>query len=61
MDGVESAPSPLDIRCKHEVRRVANGELAGVKQAYGDVQVLRDGDLEVCDGEFMVFGLTLAC
>jgi len=34
---------------------VANVELAGVQKAYGDVQVLRDIDLEVRDGEFMVF------
>ncbi len=40
---------------------MANVELAGVQKAYGDAQMLRDGDLEVCDGEFMEFGLTLAC
>jgi multiple sugar transport system ATP-binding protein len=34
---------------------VANVELAGVQKAFGDVQVLRDIDLEVHDGEFMVF------
>jgi multiple sugar transport system ATP-binding protein len=34
---------------------VANVELAGVQKAFGDVQVLRDIDLHVRDGEFMVF------
>jgi multiple sugar transport system ATP-binding protein len=34
---------------------VANVELTGVQKAFGDVQVLRDIDLEVRDGEFMVF------
>ena len=46
---------PLYILYKQEVCRVANVELAGVQKAYGDVQVLRDIDLEVRDGEFMVF------
>ena len=30
-------------------------ELSGVQKAFGEVQVLRDIDLEVRDGEFMVF------
>jgi multiple sugar transport system ATP-binding protein len=34
---------------------VADVRLAGVQKAYGDVQVLRDINLEVRDGEFMVF------
>jgi len=34
---------------------VADVVLAGVQKAYGEVQVLRDIDLEVRDGEFMVF------
>ncbi len=34
---------------------MANVELAGVQKAFGDVQVLRDIDLHVRDGEFMVF------
>jgi multiple sugar transport system ATP-binding protein len=34
---------------------VAEVRLAGVQKAYGEVQVMRDIDLEVRDGEFMVF------
>ena len=34
---------------------VAEVRLVGVQKAYGDVQVLRDIDLEIRDGEFMVF------
>ena len=34
---------------------MANVELAGVQKSFGDVQVLRDIDLVVRDGEFMVF------
>jgi len=34
---------------------VAAVQLTGVQKAFGDVQVLRDIDLEVRDGEFMVF------
>jgi multiple sugar transport system ATP-binding protein len=46
---------PLYILYKQEASRVANVELAGVQKAFGDVQVLRDIDLDVRDGEFMVF------
>jgi multiple sugar transport system ATP-binding protein len=35
--------------------RVAGVRLVKVQKAYGDVQVLRDIDLEIRDGEFMVF------
>jgi multiple sugar transport system ATP-binding protein len=45
----------LYILYKQEASRVANVELSGVQKAFGDVQVLRDIDLEVRDGEFMVF------
>ncbi|HET9820908.1 MAG TPA: sn-glycerol-3-phosphate ABC transporter ATP-binding protein UgpC [Burkholderiaceae bacterium] len=34
---------------------MANVVLSGVQKAFGEVQVLRDIDLEVRDGEFMVF------
>jgi multiple sugar transport system ATP-binding protein len=34
---------------------VANVQLVQVQKAYGDVQILRDIDLEIRDGEFMVF------
>ena len=34
---------------------VAAVQLSGVQKAFGEVQVLRDIDLEVHDGEFMVF------
>jgi len=34
---------------------VAAVQLSGVQKAFGEVQVLRDIDLEVRDGEFMVF------
>jgi multiple sugar transport system ATP-binding protein len=45
----------LYILYKLEASRVANVVLAGVCKAYGDVQVLRDIDLQIRDGEFMVF------
>jgi multiple sugar transport system ATP-binding protein len=34
---------------------LANVQLVKVQKAYGDVQILRDIDLEIRDGEFMVF------
>jgi len=34
---------------------VANVQLVKVQKAFGDVQILRDIDLEIHDGEFMVF------
>jgi multiple sugar transport system ATP-binding protein len=34
---------------------VANVQLAQVQKSYGDVPILRDIDLEIRDGEFMVF------
>jgi len=34
---------------------VANVQLVKVQKAFGDVQILRDIDLEIRDGEFMVF------
>jgi multiple sugar transport system ATP-binding protein len=46
---------PLYILYKTEAYRVAEVVLAAVRKAYGEVQVLRDIDLEVRDGEFMVF------
>jgi multiple sugar transport system ATP-binding protein len=45
----------LYILYKQEASRVANVVLSGVQKAFGEVQVLRDIDLEVRDGEFMVF------
>jgi multiple sugar transport system ATP-binding protein len=34
---------------------VANVQLVKVQKAFGDIQILRDIDLEIRDGEFMVF------
>jgi multiple sugar transport system ATP-binding protein len=34
---------------------VAHVQLAGVKKSYGEVNILRDVNLEIRDGEFMVF------
>ncbi|MEP7154721.1 MAG: sn-glycerol-3-phosphate ABC transporter ATP-binding protein UgpC [Betaproteobacteria bacterium] len=34
---------------------MASVQLVNVQKAFADVQVLRDIDLDVCDGEFMVF------
>ncbi len=34
---------------------MANVQLVQVQKAYGDIQILRDIDLEIRDGEFMVF------
>jgi multiple sugar transport system ATP-binding protein len=38
-----------------ETRHVANVQLVKVQKAFGDIQILRDIDLEIRDGEFMVF------
>jgi len=38
-----------------ETRQVAHVQLVKVQKAFGDIQILRDIDLEIRDGEFMVF------
>ena len=40
-------------------KTVAHVQLAKVQKSYGDIQILRDIDLEIRDGEFMVFVLSL--
>src|SRR5246127_5832255 len=35
--------------------KVAHVQLVKVQKAFGDIQILRDIDLEIRDGEFMVF------
>ena len=38
-----------------ETRQVAHVQLVKVQKSFGDIQILRDIDLEIRDGEFMVF------
>ena len=38
-----------------ETTEVAHVQLVKVQKAFGDIQILRDIDLEIRDGEFMVF------
>jgi len=38
-----------------ETKQVAHVQLVKVQKAFGDIQILRDIDLEIRDGEFMVF------
>ena len=38
-----------------ETTKVAHVQLVKVQKSFGDIQILRDIDLEIRDGEFMVF------
>jgi len=58
-DGAVDTPRDKQADVTHdlpqETRQVAHVQLVKVQKSYGDIQILRDIDLEIRDGEFMVF------
>ncbi|MDE2093420.1 MAG: ABC transporter ATP-binding protein, partial [Burkholderiales bacterium] len=54
MDQVtRDAPTPTSVSLEREPR--TNVALKGIRKNFGDVQVIKGIDLEVRDGEFLVF------
>jgi multiple sugar transport system ATP-binding protein len=55
MDTPKDTQADVTHDSPQETRQVAHVQLVKVQKSFGDIQILRDIDLEIRDGEFMVF------